>query len=406
MKPALAIVKEAPAPASPREPLLAFVGDPDSRALLTELLAEFHLPAALVHDGGIETALSKLSPDSSPEKLIVDLSDSKSPIDDIIALSTAIDPDTIVTALGVVNDVGLFRNLMANGVTDYLVKPLSRDALRGALATRIEREEKPANPTNVGRLIVFIGARGGLGTTTTAANVAWIMANNLGQKVGLVDLDLHFGTIGLALDLESGGGLREALERPGRIDSLFIDRATLKRGDRLFVMSAEEALDENPTLDPEGLDVLLRELRARFEAVVIDMPRHGALLYPAALAQATDVFIMSDLSLAGVRDVIRLETAIKRRCPLARIRIVVCGSYGKDSGSISQSQFENSVGHKVDHVLPHDPKTTAQGFNAGKPLTEVALRSPLAKALIQLARSVVVTAPDQASGPFWRRWKK
>ena len=335
MRSSNAVVKERPTPLS-REPLLAFICDGDTRSLLGGLLDEMHLPAALIHDGGIEAALSRLTPEMAPTRLIVDLSNSKSPIDDVVALMTAVDPNTLITAIGEKNDVGLFRELIANGVADYLVKPLNREALHGALVATVEREEKPVAQSTMGRLVVFIGARGGLGTTTTAANVASIMANTLNHRVGLVDLDLHFGTVGLALDLESGGGLREALERPGRIDSLFIDRATLKRGDRLFVMSAEETLDENPTLDPEGLDVLLREMRSRFEAVVIDMPSHGGLLYPAAFSQATDVVVMTDLSLAGVRDVIRLETAVKRRCPLAKLRVVVSASHGLASNSISQ----------------------------------------------------------------------
>lgn len=407
MKPALALVKNAPAPAPlSREPMLAFANDADTRSLIVELLGELHMPAGLVHDGGIDTALSKLTPESAPDKLIVDLSDSKSPVDDIVALGAAVDRNTVVTAIGSVNDVGLFRDLLANGVADYLVKPLNRDALRAVLTATPEREEKPAPGTpTAGRLIVFIGARGGLGTTTTAANVAWILANNLEQRVCLIDLDLHFGTVGLALDLESGNGLREALERPGRIDSLFIDRTTLKRGDRLFVMSAEESLDEDPIFDPEGLDILLREMRTRFEALVIDLPRHGVAQFAASLKQATDIFVVSDLSLAGVRDVIRLEATIKRRAPQAKVKLVAC-SGPNTTGAISQSQFENSVGHKVDVVLPHDPKSTTQGFNAGKTIAEVAMRTPLAKALLHLASGILPPKADHAAGPFWRRWKK
>ena len=406
MKSALAQVSEAP-DLGHREPVLAFVADAESRSLLGDVLAEMNLPPGLVHEGGIGTALSRLTPETSPGRLIVDVSESASGVDDMVALTASLDPSTKVIALGAVNDVALFRDLLAAGATDYLVKPLDRRVVHNALSAPVEREDKATASGPLGRVVVFVGARGGLGATTAAASVAWLLAYEFQHRVGLVDLDLHFGTVGLALDLEASGGLREALERPARIDSLFIDRATVKRGDRLFVMSAEESLDENPAIDPAGLEVLLRELRARFEAVVIDLPRQNAALHAAALAAATDVYVISDLSLAGIRDIIRLEGLVKRKAPKAKVRVIACPPHpAARGGNVSQADFERGIGRKIDCLLPHDPKAAALGLNTGKPLPEVAPRSPLVKTLRQVAGQVFAVEKPAAPAPFWRLWKK
>ncbi len=388
--------------------MLAFVGQPATREVVVRALHAMNLPAKLVHDGGIGTALSRLDPDESPQRLIVDVSDSGSPVDDIVALTTVIDPETRITAIGTLNDVTLFRQLLAAGVSDYLVKPVDPKALDDALNAPIGRTgAKVDGKTRQGRVAVFIGARGGLGASTIATNVAYLAAHERARRVGLVDLDLQFGTVALALDLEPTGGLREALEQPGRIDSLFIDRAMVKRGERLFVLGAEEGLENHLVFDPNGIATLMRELMSKFQLTVIDLPRHGTAFYHSVLSCANDVFVLSDLSLAGIRDAIRLETLVKRHCPTARIRFLACTPQNPRAGAVSIAAFEKGIGRKVSRVIPFDPKAAAASSNVGKPLSEIAAKSPLVKAIREIA--VELSAVEKKSSkteavPFWRRW--
>src|SRR5205085_6436501 len=102
-------------------------------------------------------------------------------------------------------------------------------------------------------------SRGGVGATTAAVSCAWLMATEQRERVALVDLDLHFGTVALKLDLDPGSGLCEALEQPSRIDSLFIERAMVKVTDNLRVLAAEASATQH--LDAGAVDMLLHELR-------------------------------------------------------------------------------------------------------------------------------------------------
>src|SRR5205823_11406757 len=100
--------------------------------------------------------------------------------------------DLKILALGTVNDVGLFRDLLSAGASDYLVKPVSREALAIGLEKRSSTVSGGPG-SGLGQVIAFIGSRGGVGTTTAAVGFAWMLAENHKEATVLVDLDLHFG---------------------------------------------------------------------------------------------------------------------------------------------------------------------------------------------------------------------
>ena len=207
----------------------------------------------------------------TPKQLVVDISGSTDPLAAIDSLAEVCDEGTQVIALGDINDVELYRSLVRHGVQDYLVKPVSAETVAAALS-RAERGPSGEAAPKVGRLIAVIGARGGVGATTVATNLAWTLANDHGMRVALVDLDLFFGTCGLSLNLELGRGFREALENPARVDSLFIERAMVREGENLFVLSTEEALDGAFSFDPVGADLLDRTLASRFPVRCLRLP--------------------------------------------------------------------------------------------------------------------------------------
>ena len=179
---------------------------------------------------------------------------------------------TVIT-IGDRNDVGLFRDLINNGVSDYLVKPITPPLLQKSLLNVLESATQERQNDRRGRLVAVVGARGGVGATMLATGIAWTIAHRRRRRVALVDLDLQYGTVALALDLEPAPGLREALEHPGRIDGLFVDRVMVRHSDTLYVLSGEESLGEPVAPDTAALDILLKELRNKFHFVVVDLPR-------------------------------------------------------------------------------------------------------------------------------------
>lgn len=235
------------------EDLMAFVDDDESLNICRQVSSDLQFSADSVQDGGINVALTRIEAGSSPKVVLADISRSMDPEGDITRLVRKMGPSNSLIILGTSNDVAVFRRMVALGASDYLVKPLSNEVLRDAIEN-VDRQAAAAQTAQAGRLTVIVGVRGGVGASTIATNLAWIMANEEKLSTALLDLDLHFGTSTLALDVETGGGFREALENPHRLDKLFLDSAISKVGDKLAVLGTEEPIEEFVDVNPESID--------------------------------------------------------------------------------------------------------------------------------------------------------
>ncbi len=386
--------------------VLAVIAEAATREIVACALEAPGMPDFEIVQGTVDAALDKLGAGVEPGLLVIDLSNSSAPAADIEAIAAMGRSDLRIVALGTRNDVQLYRQLIRAGAADYLVKPLDPAALGAALTIATEVGGTAAKfPARLGSLALFLGARGGVGTTTAAVNTAWLLAHELNHRTALVDLDLHFGTVALALDINPGRGLREALEQPTRMDSLFIDRAMIRQGDRLSVLSAEEPVDELVRRAEGAVDLLVKELRAKFDWVVVDVPRGLRAGAVGLLAEATHVAIVAEPTLAGVRDAIRLDTLVRDTADSARLLMIDGGARRVRHSQVSDNDFEKALDRKLDIAIPFDPKAAALGANAGRPLVAAATTSPAAKAL-RLLSTALAGPPPEPKGTFWRRFRR
>lgn len=385
MRPAPA-ANDAAAPAEERRQFRAFVQDETSRKVMDQAVGDLTIPNATVQRGGIADAIRELGPRRSPRILVVDVTGVDLPLSAVNELAEVCEPGVTVIAIGDRNDVGLFRDLINHGVSDYLVKPLTPSLVQKSLLAVIDSGSQGRSSQRLGRLVAVTGTRGGVGTTLVATSTAWSIAHRRRRRCALVDLDLQFGTAALALDLEPSNGLREALEHPNRIDSLFVDRAMSRASETLYVLGAEETLGEILLPDYAALEILLKELRSRFHYVVVDLPRQVSPCSQHILQAATNLVLVTDLSLAGVRDTLRylaLLPSVNAACHLA----ICANRVGEHRrGEISRAEFEAAVGRPVDAVLPFDGRTVAAASNAGQPV--VAGRGKVAAGLHDFAERV------------------
>src|SRR3954467_6183285 len=248
-----------------RDPFTAFVCDEATAEMLRPVVVEHGWAPEKVNKGGLRNAVQTLSVSASPNILFVDLSESGDPLNDINALAEVCEPGTVVIAAGQVNDVRLYRDLVASGIQDYLLKPFTPDQLRDAFAhaqftisgPRV-MEQANDKPHVVAAVI---GTRGGVGASTVASSLAWMLGDKAGRTTALLDLDIHFGTGALALDLEPGRGLTDAIENPSRIDGLFIERAVVRANEKLCVLSAEAPISQPFLTDGSAYYQLQEEIR-------------------------------------------------------------------------------------------------------------------------------------------------
>jgi pilus assembly protein CpaE len=370
-----------------RDPFTAFVTDDETADLIRPIAVEHGWSPEKVNKGGLRNAVQTLSVSASPSILFVDLSESGDPLNDINALAEVCEPGTVVIAAGQVNDVRLYRDLVASGIQDYLLKPFSADQLRDAFANAQmtisgpRTNESAAEKPNV--MAAVIGVRGGVGASTVASSLAWLMGDKGGRTTALLDLDIHFGTGALSLDLEPGRGLTDAIENPSRIDGLFIERAMVRANDKLCVLSAEAPINQPMLSDGTAYFQLQEEIRHAFEGTVIDLPRTMLVQHPHLLSEVHVVIVVVEFTLAATRDTIRVLSWLKANAPHARV-LVVANRMPPGQPEVSRKDFEHSIERKVDVVIPHDVKTAAQAAKLGQPLAKVAKSSRLSQGLTQI----------------------
>ncbi len=388
------------APVSGKKPedaqFSAYIVDDASREVIDQVARELVIPRASIKKGTIRTAIEALGQQRSPKILIVDLSSSELPLSDVNELAEVCEPGVTVIAIGDRNDVGLFRELLNSGISDYLVKPLSTALVQRSLLATVDGEARARQTNRLGRLVATVGTRGGVGTTMLATSLAWTIANDRRRRVALLDLDLQFGSVALALDLEPTHGLREALENAERIDSLYIDRTMARYSDTLFVLSAEEEIGDSVDIDPRALELLVLELRNKYHYLIADLPEPSSPMAQGIVQNATHLVLVTDLSLAGMRDTLRISQAALQANASCQLTVVVNRAGEHRAGEIAVAEFEKAIARPIDVIVPFDAKTVAAAMNVGRPVSRD--RGRVATAIGRVADRLTGTASKGHGG--------
>ncbi len=375
-----------------RNPFAAYICDDAALDVLRPVVIEMGWQPEKCNKGGLRNAIQSLSVSASPAILVVDLSESGDPLNDINALAEVCEPGTVVIAIGQVNDVHLYRDLLASGIQDYLLKPLSsqavHDALNGALAVFTSPKSSDGEAVKRHISTAIVGTRGGVGASTLATSLAWQFSEHHNAPTALLDLDVHFGTGALALDLEPGRGLTDAIDNPSRIDGLFIERAMTRASDNLSILSAEAPISQPLMTDGAAFVQLEEEFRQAFEMTVIDLPRSMLINFPHLLADVNLVVLTCELTLASARDTIRILSWLKTNAAHAH-PMIVANKCQPAIAEISKSDFEASIERKIDFMVPYDAKAASNAAKLGQVFVEANKSSKATTAIKQIAERVM-----------------
>ena len=385
-----------------RDIFSAFVCDDVSLDTLRSVVIDMGWAPEKVMKGGLRNAVQSLAVAASPSILMVDLSESGDPLNDINGLAEVCEPGTVVIAIGQVNDVRLYRDLVASGIQDYLLKPLAPAQLRDTLVQAQAIFAAPrggdaiAGKSHIATAVV--GTRGGVGASTIATSIAWMLSADDKMPTALLDLDVHFGTGALTLDLEPGRGLTDAIDNPSRIDGLFIERAMIRANDNLAILSAEAPISAPLLTDGTAFVQLIEEFKHAFEATVVDLPRNMLINFPHLLASMHVVVVVTELTLAGARDGIRILSWLKANAPHTKV-MIVANKVAAGVGEISRSDFETSIERKLSFLIPHDVKAAANAAKLGQTFVGANRAAKTTAAIRAIVDAIVATEGEHEAAP-------
>ena len=381
--------------------VIAYTGDPNIADGLARLADGCGIAMAEVLPGGMRAALADDAPKG--DAILLDFDDPDEGVEAVSVLNAR--GAKHLVAVGRVNDIQLYRRLRDAGAADYLVTPFDDGDLLNALKlppVRTGRESQDSD-TQGPHVTVVLGCRGGVGATGLAVSLAWWTAEKLQTQTGLVDLDLCFGTATLALDLLPGRGLREALEFPERIDPLFVGSAMINATDNLFVLGAEEALGMDFAPAPDGLTRLIEAVSGSVPTVVVDLPRGLLPVAGDMLKEASEIVLVTDLSLGGLRDAIRMRQFCRNTAPDVMVTLTAMSPVS-GAPAVERSEFERAYEGSIDWLLPPEPKLAAEAAAKGKPVVSLLkARHGYSQAVTDIAQRAV-SGEEAAAKKGRRKW--
>ncbi|GHU12002.1 fimbriae assembly protein [Alphaproteobacteria bacterium] len=347
--------------------LVGFVTDPVSKQVILTFIKDSNIGYAEVIDGSSDEAIEYLKNNRSPKTIIVDISNSELPMSDLGKIIDSGVPSMNIITIGSKNDVGLFRDLMSLGVSDYLVKPINTTLLKKAIDDA-SSEKKFETHEKTGKLIYFTNSVGGAGATTTSINIGWILANRHFKQTMLMDLDFLFGAVHLMLDIKAENSYLNMLESPEKIDGYFIETIIKRYDKRLFYLGGLEDLARETEFNLAAFGALINSIKKQFNYVLMDAPRNVSGINNVAMKKADTIVFMVEMSITSAQNTARFLEFLASEQSTSRI-VIIANKVGLSSaGALTNASFENVIDRKIDYMMPLDEGVALAAANIGQPL--------------------------------------
>ena len=356
----------------PRVSIQAFCEAPETAAVMQTAgedrrMAKAHIKVQM---GGIAAAAEAYRGSPTPNVIIIE---SESRGEDLLAgldqLAEVCDPATRVIAVARINDIVLYRELVRRGVSDYLIAPVTvLDLVRAIWGLFNAGDAK-----RVGRTIAVVGAKGGVGSSTIAHNIAWATARDLGLDSVVADLDLPFGTAGLDYNQDPPQGIADAVSSPERVDTAFVDRLLSKCTDHLSLLAAPATLERVYDFGADAFDAVFDVLRASVPCIVLDIPHLWAGWTRRTLVSADSILIVAAPDLANLRNAKNLIDLVRGARPNDE-RPHYCLNYVgvPKRPEIKAADFAKALESEPAAVIGFEPQLFGTAANNGQMIAEVA----------------------------------
>lgn len=372
----------------PRISIHVFCALPDTAAMAERAAGDRRMERATVsiEMGGLQAAVATYQNVATPSLVIVECVDPASTLlAQLDQLAEVCDPGTKVMVIGAANDITLYRELIRRGVSEYLVPPLAPLQLVQAITGLFADPSAPF----VGRQIAFCGAKGGVGASTLAHNVAYSITERLQTNAVLVDLDLPFGTAGLDFNQDPIQGVADALTQPDRLDPVLMERMMARCSDRLSLFAAPATLDQDYDIGAEAFEEVTQKIRGAAPFIVLDLPHLWSAWTRRVLLSSDDLVIVATPDLASLRNAKNMIDLVRRSRPNDMPPRLVLNQVGVPGRpEIPVKDFGEALGLSPTLVLPFDAKLFGLAANNGQMLAEVGPKSKAAEAIDQLAQQI------------------
>jgi pilus assembly protein CpaE len=333
--------------------------------------------------GGMAAAIEAYRSAPTPNVIVLETDGRGDILAGLDQLATVCDSGTRVVVIGRINDVTLYRELVRRGVSDYVIAPVNALDVVRSICNLFSAPEAKA----VGRIVAIVGAKGGVGASTVAHNVAWAIARDLAMDSVVVDLDLAFGTAGLDYNQDPPQGIADAVFSPDRVDTAFIDRLLSKCTDHLSLLAAPATLDRVYDFGAEAFDSIFDTLRTTMPCIVLDIPHQWSGWTKRALVGADDILIVASPDLANLRNTKNIFDLLKSLRPNDRAPLYCFNQVGVPKRpEINAGEFAKAIESQPIAAIPFDPQMFGSAANNGQMIAEISANHRTTEMFLQIAQ--------------------
>jgi pilus assembly protein CpaE len=381
---------------APRVSVQAFCETAETAAAVRSASEDRRLGKAhlTVQMGGVAAAIESYRTVPTPNVIILETEGRSDILAGLDELAGVCDPGTRVVVIGTTNDAAPYRELVRRGVSDYVIGPVSPlDVVRSICSLFSASEALP-----VGRVIAVVGAKGGVGASTVAHNVAWAIARDLALDSVVIDLDLAFGTAGLDYNQDPLQGVANAVFSPDRLDSAVMDRLLAKCTDHLSLLAAPATLDRVYDFGADAFDSIFDTLRMTTPCIVLDVPHQWSGWTKRVLVGADDILVVAEPDLANLRNTRNILNMLKSARPNDRAPLYCLNQVRMPKRpEIDARGFTKTIESPPIASIPFDSRMFGTAANNGQMIAEIAASHRTTKMFVQIARQL--TGRGEAKRP-------
>lgn len=251
--------------------------------------------------------------------------------------------------------------------------------------------------------VAVIGSRGGVGASTIAQNLAWLMADEQKAPICLLDCDHAFGSQAMAFNVSPNQGLIDILTNNKALDENTVRNQAVKITDYLDLYCSNINVDQHAEFSRDDLFQVMSLLARHYRGFIFDMPRHELKAHQQWLQACNMVCIITTQNLLGLRDTKRVMQVIKALAPEAECRVIVNHAAGESGAEIDSAEFAEQLGSDIAITLPHAPKPIKMAMSMSECLVKNKPSHAISKKLSQLAQQL---RPDSGLLPSLTYWQK
>ncbi len=369
-------------------------------------LAKTHVS---VHMGGAAAAVAHYQESPTPNLIVIESTLPRAQmLGELDALAESCDAGTKVVVIGHLNDVVLYRELVKRGVSEYLISPITPISLMESISNLYNNPD--SDP--VGVMMAFIGAKGGVGSSTICHNAAWAISELLKSNVVIADLDLPFGTAGLDFNQDPMQGISDALMSPERLDEVLLDRLLTKCSDHLSLFAAPVSLDREYDITADACDIVLDVVRQNMPYIAVDVPHLWTSWSKRILTQADEIVITAAPDLANLRNAKNLLELVKQQRTNDRPPLLVMNTVGMPKRpELTIKDFVAALEIEPTVIIEFDSETFGQAANNGQMIEELSPKAKSSQAFRDLAltlahRKEVKVEKKGGFGPLLERLRR